>query len=76
MKARIAIHADFKIGTIDNRIYSAFLEHLGRAVYGGIYEPGHPTADEDGFRGDVLDLVRGLERSAGALSRRQFRLQL
>ena len=48
------------IGPIDDRIYSAFLEHLGRAVYGGIYEPGHPTADEDGFRGDVLELVRDL----------------
>ncbi len=60
MKARIAVHRDFKIGTIDNRIYGAFLEHLGRAVYGGIYEPGHATADEDGFRGDVLEWVRGL----------------
>ena len=60
MKARVAVHRDFKIGTIDDRIYSAFLEHLGRAVYGGIYEPGHKTADEDGFRGDVLELVRGL----------------
>ena len=52
---------DFRIGTIDNRLYGAFLEHLGRAVYSGIYEPGHPTADEDGFRGDVLELVRGSE---------------
>ena len=33
---------------------------MGRCVYTGIYEPGHPTADEDGFRGDVLDLVREL----------------
>ena len=61
MKARVSVHADFKIATIDDRIYSAFLEHLGRAVYGGIYEPGHKTADADGFRGDVLDLVRGLK---------------
>ncbi len=60
MKARVSVHRDFKVGTIDDRIYSAFLEHLGRAVYGGIYEPGHPTADENGFRGDVLDLVRDL----------------
>ncbi|HZP20770.1 MAG TPA: alpha-N-arabinofuranosidase [Bauldia sp.] len=60
MKARVSVHRDFKISTIDDRIYSAFLEHLGRAVYGGIYEPGHPTADADGFRGDVLDLVRDL----------------
>jgi alpha-N-arabinofuranosidase len=60
VKARVSIHSDFKIATIDERIYGAFLEHLGRAVYGGIYEPGHKTADEDGFRGDVLDLVRDL----------------
>ena len=61
MKARVSIHKDFKIATIDARIYSAFLEHLGRAVYGGIYEPGHKTADEDGFRGDVLALVKDLD---------------
>ncbi len=61
MKARIAIDRDFAIGEIDARIYGAFLEHMGRAVYGGIYEPGHPSADKDGFRGDVLDLVRGLD---------------
>jgi alpha-N-arabinofuranosidase len=60
MKARISVHSDFKIATVDDRIYSAFLEHLGRAVYGGIYEPGHPTADSDGFRGDVLRFVSDL----------------
>ena len=43
-----------------SRLYGAFVEHLGRAVYGGIYEPGHPTADEMGFRGDVLEMVREL----------------
>ena len=61
MKARATIHRDFKVATVDDRIYSAFLEHLGRAVYGGVYEPGHPTADEDGFRGDVLSLVKDLD---------------
>ena len=76
MKARVSVHRDFTIGAIDDRIYSAFLEHLGRAVYGGIYEPGHQTADEDGFRGDVLDLVRDLNAAARPLSRRQLRLQL
>jgi alpha-N-arabinofuranosidase len=60
MKARVSVHRDFAISTIDDRLYSAFLEHLGRAIYGGIYEPGHPTADADGFRGDVLELVRDL----------------
>ena len=45
---------------MDERLFGSFVEHMGRAVYGGIYEPGHPTADEDGFRGDVLELVREL----------------
>jgi alpha-L-arabinofuranosidase len=39
-------------------VFGSFVEHMGRAVYGGIYEPGHETADADGFRGDVLELVR------------------
>lgn len=60
MKAKITLAKEFKIGEIDKRIYGSFIEHLGRAVYGGIYEPNHPTADEDGFRGDVIDLVKKL----------------
>ncbi|MDD6728146.1 MAG: alpha-N-arabinofuranosidase [Eubacteriales bacterium] len=60
MKAKITLAKEFKIGEIDKRIYGSFVEHLGRAVYGGIYEPDHPTADEDGFRGDVIDLVKEL----------------
>jgi alpha-N-arabinofuranosidase len=48
------------IGATDHRLFGAFIEHLGRCVYGGIYEPGHPTADEHGFRRDVLALVREL----------------
>ena len=60
MQARVSIHRDFRIGPIDGRIYSAFLEHLGRAIYGGIYEPSHPTADAHGFRRDVIDIVKKL----------------
>ncbi|MBA2481867.1 MAG: alpha-N-arabinofuranosidase [Planctomycetes bacterium] len=60
MSASISIHPEFAIGSIDRRLFGSFIEHLGRAVYGGIYEPGHPTADADGFRGDVLALVREL----------------
>ena len=60
MKAKITIAKEFKIGEIDKRIYGSFIEHLGRAVYGGIYEPGHPTADENGFRQDVIELVKKL----------------
>ncbi|HHV97222.1 MAG TPA: alpha-N-arabinofuranosidase [Clostridiaceae bacterium] len=55
------ISKDFKIGEIDKRIYGSFMEHLGRAVYGGIYEPTHPLADEKGFRKDVIELVKELQ---------------
>ncbi|MBR4940505.1 MAG: alpha-N-arabinofuranosidase [Clostridia bacterium] len=58
MKAHILANKKFAVGTIDPRIYGSFVEHLGRAVYGGVYEPGHPTADDRGFRRDVLDLVK------------------
>jgi alpha-N-arabinofuranosidase len=58
--ARIVVDPAFAVGEVDERVFGSFLEHMGRAIYGGIYEPDHPTADEDGFRGDVLDLVREL----------------
>ncbi len=60
-KAQMILEKDFKVSDVDKRIYGSFIEHLGRAVYGGIYEPGHPEADELGFRKDVLQLVRELE---------------
>jgi len=60
MKATVTAHKDFAISKIDDRIYSAFLEHLGRAIYTGIHEPGHPTADKNGMRQDVMELVRDL----------------
>ncbi len=59
-KAKVVIDKDFQVSKIDGRIYGSFIEHLGRAVYEGIYQPGSPFADEDGFRKDVLDLVREL----------------
>lgn len=59
-KAKMVVDKEYRISEIDKRIYGSFIEHLGRAVYGGIYEPGHPTADEQGFRQDVLELVREL----------------
>src|SRR3984957_16191851 len=58
MKASVTART---ISKIDNRVYGAFLEHLGRAIYTGIYEPGHPSADANGMRGDVAELVRGLK---------------
>lgn len=61
MKAKITVAAEMKIGEIDRRMFGSFVEHLGRAVYGGIYEPGHPLADEDGFRKDVIGLINELD---------------
>lgn len=59
-QAKMIVDKDFVISRIDDRIYGSFIEHLGRAVYGGIYEPGHPAADERGFRKDVLSLIQTL----------------
>lgn len=59
-KAKMLISKNLKISKIDKRIYGSFIEHLGRAVYTGIYEPTHETADEEGFRKDVLDMVAKL----------------
>ena len=61
MDARVTAHAHYSIGEIDKRLYGSFLEHLGRAVYTGIYEPGHPSALPNGMRQDVIDLVRQLD---------------
>ena len=61
MRATVTAHRDFIVSEIDDRLYSAFLEHLGRAIYTGIHEPGHKSADKDGMRGDVAQLVRDLK---------------
>jgi alpha-N-arabinofuranosidase len=59
-KAQLTVDSDFEIAPLDRRLFGIFVEHMGRCVYTGIYEPGHPTADEDGFRGDVAALTREL----------------
>ena len=48
----------FTLGTVDRRVFGSFVEHMGRCVYTGIFEPGHPTADADGVRTDVLEMTR------------------
>lgn len=61
LKATMVVDKDFILSQVDPRIYGSFIEHLGRAVYGGIYEPGHATADENGFRRDSLEAIRKLQ---------------
>ncbi|MFF3334997.1 alpha-N-arabinofuranosidase [Streptomyces sp. NPDC002888] len=58
--ARFTLDPAFTVGNVDPRLFGSFVEHLGRCVYTGIYEPGHPAADEAGLRTDVLELVREL----------------
>ncbi|MBT3941615.1 MAG: alpha-N-arabinofuranosidase [Chloroflexi bacterium] len=58
--SRITLDPDRTTGKIDNRIFSGFLEHLGRAIYDGVYDPGNPLSDDQGFRRDVLDAMRPL----------------
>ena len=60
MTTLIQISSKARIGKIDERLYSSFLEHMGRAIYTGIYEPQHETADAFGFRQDVMELIRPL----------------
>jgi alpha-L-arabinofuranosidase len=59
-EARITIDPAFRVGPVDPRLYGSFVEHLGRCVYTGIYEPEHPSADKQGFRSDVAELTREL----------------
>ncbi|MDR6904877.1 alpha-N-arabinofuranosidase [Agromyces sp. 3263] len=58
--ARLTIDPHFTIGPVNRRVFGGFVEHLGRHVYDGIHEPSHPTADADGFRADVVELVKEL----------------
>lgn len=60
VKAKMIVDKSFRIAEVDKRIYGSFVEHLGRAVYGGIYEPSHTSSDEGGFRNDVKELVKQL----------------
>ncbi|MBE5845325.1 MAG: alpha-N-arabinofuranosidase [Butyrivibrio sp.] len=57
-KAKIIYDRDFAIGNVDRRLFGSFVEHLGRCMYGGIYQPNHESADERGFREDVKKLVK------------------
>jgi alpha-N-arabinofuranosidase len=55
--AHLVVHPAFVVAPVPDRLFGSFVEHMGRCVYTGIYEPTHPSATADGFRQDVLDLV-------------------
>src|SRR5712675_2287861 len=58
--ARVTINQARYRSVLDRRLFGSFLEHLGRAVYTGVYEPASKLADKNGFRTDVVAEVRGL----------------
>jgi alpha-L-arabinofuranosidase len=62
--SHIRLHSGFHVGPVDPRVFGGFLEHLGRAVYEGVYDPGSRLADGDGFRTDVIDALRRLRFTA------------
>ena len=63
-RTRITLHTDFRIGRVDPRVFGGFLEHMGRAVYEGVYDPNSVHADADGCRTDVLDALARLRMTA------------
>ena len=58
LETTIALQPDHRVAPVNRRTFGSFVEHMGRCVYTGIYEPGHPQADDQGFRRDVMELVR------------------
>lgn len=59
-KATITVNNSQAKGSVHRRLFGGFVEHMGRGVYGGVYDPQHPSADEEGFRKDVIELVKEL----------------
>jgi alpha-N-arabinofuranosidase len=56
--ARVYVDPAQRIAPLDRKVLGSFVEHLGRSIYGGIYEPGSKLSDSDGFRKDVLEEVK------------------
>src|SRR5262249_7975151 len=69
---RVVVDPRGVVATLDRRLFGSFLEHLGRAIYGGIFEPGSPLADANGFRRDVLGAITSLGVPVGRYPCRNF----
>ncbi len=61
MQTRLIVNRHFTVGEAEGSLFGGFVEHIGRCVYTGIYEPDHPLADEHGFRKDVIEMVKELD---------------
>ncbi len=62
--AKITVHPSYKVGEISDRLFSAFLEPIGTMVNGTMFNPKHPSADEQGFRRDFIDALKKTELPA------------
>jgi alpha-N-arabinofuranosidase len=63
-KVKVIYHSKFRVGEVDQRIFGGFIEHLGRCVYGGLYEPESGLSDENGYRFDVINALKELDFTA------------
>ncbi len=61
--AKLTIDKEYIIGMTDERLFGSFVEHMGSTVYGGIFQPNHPSSDKFGFRQDTLNLLKELHLS-------------
>lgn len=59
-RTKVVVNPAFTVGRVNKRLYGTFLEHIHTIIYGCLYNPSHPQADERGFRKDVLDLLNDL----------------
>lgn len=74
-RAVISLNPAHRVASINRNIFSAFTEHMGRCIYGGIYDPQNPNKDlvtPEGFRKDVIDTLRPLNTPLCAISWRQL----
>ena len=71
-ETKVMIRQHYTVGEISPRLFGSFVEHMGSVVYNGIYEPGHPKADENGFRLDVLETGEKSGFRSYSISRRQL----
>jgi len=63
-RTKVVLHRDYQVAPVDPRIFGGFLEHIGRAVYEGVYDPNSKHADKQGFRKDVLRSLKNLNFTA------------
>lgn len=57
MKGKLKVNKSFIVSEVDKRIFSSFVEHMGRCVYGGIYDPNSSKSNEKGYREDVIEAI-------------------